>query len=193
MEIYAKQNFKNGDIIEADSLNKIEDGIVDLQNFTLTKIDDMESGVYNTTQRALSDLVDENIENYVEAGFDQKLEEIQTNIELKALAGKKGDAEGSEIFNDYAHNIAEGDYSHAEGSYTNAIGFYSHAEGGQTTASGSQSHAEGGYTFALGLASHSEGSNTTASGESSHAEGDSTNSFSYAVSSSGSNGDIINA
>lgn len=40
-----------------------------------------------------------------------------------------------EIFNDYEHNVATGEYSHAEGSYTTASGVNSHAEGEGATAS----------------------------------------------------------
>ena len=36
---------------------------------------------------------------------------------------------GAEIFNDFEHNIASGDYSHAEGRNTSATGNYSHASG----------------------------------------------------------------
>ena len=79
----------------------------------------------------------------------------------------------AEIFND-THNIATGQYSHAEGTMTEAHGNYSHAEGNGTTAIGEYSHAEGAHTQATGRASHSEGWSTTASGWYSHAEGTST-------------------
>ena len=92
---------------------------------------------------------------------------------------------GAEIFNDYQHNIASGDYSHAEGSETIASGPYSHAEGSNTvasgnsshsegygnTASGHDSHAEGTAGIASGLCSHTEGANCKAIGDYSHAEG----------------------
>lgn len=78
---------------------------------------------------------------------------------------------GAEVFNDYADNIASGEYSHAEGEYSKASGTSSHAEGISTEASGSYSHAEGCNTGAYGYASHAEGDQTTASGHSSHAEG----------------------
>lgn len=55
---------------------------------------------------------------------------------------------GAEIFNDYQHNIALGDYSHAEGSKTIASGPYSHSEGFGTKASGHYSHSEGIHTIA---------------------------------------------
>ena len=80
----------------------------------------------------------------------------------------------AEIFNDYTHNVANGIFSHAEGSCTTASAHYSHAEGGGTTASAQSSHAEGNNTTASGGDSHAEGNNTTASGNQSHAEGDNT-------------------
>ncbi len=76
---------------------------------------------------------------------------------------------------------ASGNSSHAEGYLTIAIGQYSHAEGSRTTASGDSSHAEGGSSLsavkggtALGAASHAEGIVTTALGYASHAEGNTT-------------------
>ena len=62
-----------------------------------------------------------------------------------------------EIFNDYIHNVATGDYSHAEGYGTTASGMYSHAEGYGTTARGNFTHAEGYGTTASGMYSHAEG------------------------------------
>ena len=53
---------------------------------------------------------------------------------------------GAEIFNDFEHNIASGDYSHAEGRNTSATGDYSHAEGRNTSATGDYSQASGFYT-----------------------------------------------
>ena len=93
---------------------------------------------------------------------------------------------GAEIFNDFEHNIASGDYSHAEGRNTIASGSYSHAEGLRdinktakaegmgshtegnntaTTADGRFSHAEGGSTIAQGAFSHAEGFQTETGGE----------------------------
>lgn len=102
-----------------------------------------------------------------------------------AMVGEIVDENHGEIFNDYEHNVAIGEYSHAEGYSTKAYGNYSHAEGLSTQADGYYSHAEGygskanktashaeGYdTTANGYASHAEGYNTTANGSSSHAEG----------------------
>jgi autotransporter adhesin len=78
---------------------------------------------------------------------------------------------GAEIFNDYAENIAVGEYSHAEGEHSIALGSDSHAEGCYTKAKGYSSHAEGSHTEASGEDSHAEGHDTTASGYYSHAEG----------------------
>ena len=102
--------------------------------------------------------------------------------------GKTGSAYGAEIFNSYSNNVANKQYSHAEGEYTTASGYASHAECSSTVASGAYSHAEGFhanankhyshaegyYTAADGSASHAEGSNTIAGGDYSHSEGNHT-------------------
>ena len=76
-----------------------------------------------------------------------------------------------EIFNDYEHNEATGEYSHAEGYSNQASGNRSHAEGYCTEASGTVSHAEGDHTQAQGPRSHAEGYMTIATGNNSHTEG----------------------
>lgn len=68
--------------------------------------------------------------------------------------------------------IALGAYSHAEGIRTNANGGYSHAEGSGTIAAGSSSHAECSNTKALGYASHSDGNRTIAQCRSNHVFGE---------------------
>ena len=78
-----------------------------------------------------------------------------------------------EVFND-EENVADGDFSHAEGSSTEASGNFSHAEGAYALASGNFSHVEGDSTRASGRSSHAEGESTEARGRSSHAEGEST-------------------
>ena len=110
------------------------------------------------------------------------------DIDPELLVGQRykvGNNTKGEIFNDYSHNIASGDYSHtegfyalasgsvshAEGSYTKATGGVSHAEGLHTTANGDYSHAEGYYTEAIGNSSHAEGSYTIASGQNQHVSG----------------------
>ena len=77
---------------------------------------------------------------------------------------------GAEIFNDFEHNIAAGEYSHAEGKNTEATGHYAHAEGWMTHSIEYASHAEGLKTTASRYA-HAEGNRTTATGAASHAEG----------------------
>ena len=64
---------------------------------------------------------------------------------------------GAEIFNDFEHNTASGEYSHAEGSETSAAGAYSHAEGSETSAAGAYSHAEGKGTKTTNEAEHASG------------------------------------
>ena len=100
---------------------------------------------------------------------------VATNVqsaidELRAndVGRFKTDAQGNitgEIFNDYDDeygNVANGNYSHAEGASTTASGNYSHAEGASTTASGVCSHAEGASTTASGQYSHASGLDTQA-------------------------------
>ena len=84
-----------------------------------------------------------------------------------------------EMFNDYNHNKASGNYSHAEGNNTTASGSASHAEGYRTTASGQASHVEGYATTASGMYSHAEGSATSATGFYTHAEGSFTSATGY--------------
>ena len=67
-----------------------------------------------------------------------------------------------EIFNDYEHNVASGNKSHAEGYSTTASSNQAHAEGANTIASGSQAHAEGNHTTASGNYSHCGGQYTLA-------------------------------
>ena len=109
-------------------------------------------------------------------------------VDVTSLSGGSGSGVGQvdttegasyhgEIFNDYTHNEATGEFSHAEGNSTTASGANSHAEGRDTTASGMYSHAEGYNTTASGYYSHTEGLNTTASGDYSHTEGSSTTAF----------------
>ena len=92
---------------------------------------------------------------------------------------------GTEIFNDYAENIATGEYSHAEGKSTKALAwgahaegagtiaskYYSHAEGWKSEANGDAAHSEGQLSKANGIAAHAEGMNTNADGEAAHSEG----------------------
>lgn len=87
---------------------------------------------------------------------------------------------GAEIFNDYENNVADGNYSHAEGSETDASADYSHAEGYYSGARAVGAHAEGYFTLAQGEYSHAEGYYSEAHGDYSHAEGDDTIAKGYA-------------
>lgn len=97
----------------------------------------------------------------------------------------------AEIFNDYAYNKAEGNYSHAEGYHSYAIGIYSHVEGSKSLANGSTSHAEGNKTHAKGDNSHAEGSQTYAEGKNSHAEGNQTEAIGESSHAGGKNSKAI--
>ena len=74
-----------------------------------------------------------------------------------AVPVRSGTGTGAVVANDVSNNVASGNYSHAEGSYTTASGGYSHAEGTYTTASGYYSHAEGYRTIARGPYQHVSG------------------------------------
>ena len=87
------------------------------------------------------------------------------NGEWKALnqVGWRGAGNSAEIFNS-VFNIANGNYSHAEGFMTVAGNIGSHAEGSYSHAEGYSSHAEGYYSHAEGYFSHAEGSYSHAEG-----------------------------
>ena len=67
--------------------------------------------------------------------------------ELGSKIGQPGTGKDAEIFNDYKNNVASGEYSHAEGSWTKASGQYSHAEGNNTTARSMSQHVQGEYNI----------------------------------------------
>lgn len=69
------------------------------------------------------------------------------------------------------NTVAQGDYSHSEGSGSASMGLASHAEGTGSVAIEDSSHAEGVGTTANAQASHAEGSGSTANEQASHAEG----------------------
>ena len=97
-------------------------------------------------------LADTSIIKYDISTLQQELaENIANNI------GRNSIGVHSEIFNDYTNNIANGQYSHAEGSRTTASGDYSFAGGYNTQSLGD-------YSFAFGNDSRAEGSNSIAMG-----------------------------
>lgn len=139
----------------------------------------------------------------VSGGSDITIEDL---IEAYNFVGRFfGESATAEIFNDYEHNAARGDYAHAEGYRTTANGEGSHAEGygsvavkraahaenRNAVASGESSHAEGFYTNAVGDNSHAEGARTVASTFNGHAEGESTNAVGHSAHSEGRNTSAI--
>lgn len=102
---------------------------------------------------------------------------IEGMVEHNVASGEYSHAEGGvKDYDDYDEYIykfttASGNGSHSEGFYTVASGKGSHAEGENTTASGKGSHSEGRHTISEGLYTHAEGADTRAKGDNSHAEG----------------------
>ena len=103
-------------------------------------------------------------------GLSEYIKKIDSKF-LPTLIGRMGSLNTSEVFNDYANNIASGMYSHAEGDSTEASGSSAHAEGYETEASGKYSHVEGSWSKATNNSAHAEGYETEASGKYSHSEG----------------------
>lgn len=137
------------------------------------RIADIENYLQTLTERtkfALSTI----IENYNETD-DKKTSQLKQNIALQSVSDSVGKFTNSdkncEIFNDYANNVAQAHYSHAEGYKTSATAPYTHSEGSETVASAPYAHAEGYDCKATSDSAHAEGKNTQATGYASHAEG----------------------
>ena len=81
----------------------------------------------------------------------------------------------AEIFNDYTHNVATGDFSHSEGKQNTVNGEASHAEGYNNTINAIHAHAEGHANTVSADDSHAEGQGNSVSGEYAHVEGYHTN------------------
>ena len=77
----------------------------------------------------------------------------------------------AEIFNDYTHNVATGNFSHSEGKQNTINGEASHAEGYGNTINAIHAHAEGHTNTVSADDSHVEGQGNSVSGEYAHAEG----------------------
>lgn len=77
----------------------------------------------------------------------------------------------AEIFNDYTHNVATGNFSHSEGKQNTVNGEASHAEGYGNTINAIHAHAEGHTNTISADDSHAEGQGNTISGKYAHAEG----------------------
>ena len=77
----------------------------------------------------------------------------------------------AEIFNDYTHNVATGNFSHSEGKQNTVNGEASHAEGYGNTINAMHAHAEGNTNNISADDSHAEGQGNSVSGEYAHVEG----------------------
>ena len=86
----------------------------------------------------------------------------------------------AEIFNDYTHNVATGNFSHSEGKQNTVNGEASHAEGYGNTINAVHAHAEGHTNTVSANDSHAEGQGNSVSGEYAHVEGYHTNVLSNA-------------
>lgn len=86
----------------------------------------------------------------------------------------------AEIFNDYTHNVATGNFSHSEGKQNTVNGEASHAEGYGNTINAIHAHAEGHTNTVSADDSHAEGQGNSVSGEYAHVEGYNTNVLSNA-------------
>lgn len=166
---YTKTNWVDGDIITAEKMNKIEQGIEDASSSTGLKFVKDSEGSYEQEGETIV---------YTGAVAEGLVGDDIPEEHRNKATGSFSHVEGGEAYfydnsenNEYYPNIASGTGSHAEGSTTTASGNYSHAEGYNTTASANYSHAEGANTTASSGGSHAEGEGTTASGGSSHAEG----------------------
>ena len=153
------------------------------------RIADIENYLQTLTERtkfALSTI----IENYNETD-DNKTSQLKQNIALQSVSDSVGKFTNSdkncEIFNDYANNVAQAYYSHAEGYKTSATAPYTHSEGSETVASAPYAHAEGYMTQATAPSTHAEGSGTTASQNNAHSEGINTQANGYASHAEGEN------
>lgn len=174
-----KSHSKDEEIIVDFSWNS-EIETIEIKN-TLETLDDVKEGN--------KDYIDHQIQQYIEQAGDtfkgpqgevgpQGPQGPRGEIGPQGPAGINGvgrlDSTSGEIFNIYTggeKNIANGQYSHAEGSLAKAYGHSSHAEGRSSTAQGSNSHAEGHGTYANSSGGHTEGYRTFVDGNYSHAEG----------------------
>lgn len=106
---------------------------------------------YGGSSTSAENVAYDNTDSGLEAVVVQDaIDELKANDVGRFEKDNQGDILG-EIFNTYTgnnKNVANGEYSHAEGFHTTASSFSSHAEGDHTTASGYASHAGGYETIA---------------------------------------------
>lgn len=173
---YTPTEWKNGDVITAEKLNKLESAVVEASNKEGFELSDR-----------IAKGIDDNGDVVIGAVLEGAVEDVEIpspyapgpiSVSANCATGEFSHAEGATTkATNYASHaeglgtLASGMYSHSECSNTIAQGNYSHAEGHNTTASGESSHAEGSDVTASAGDSHAEGDNTTASGSAAHAEG----------------------
>ena len=142
------------------------------------RIADLEQYVSTLTERtkfAFASIIEE----YNGADTDKTQQILNTIYQSTSESGSDvgqftNTDKNCEIFNDYANNVAQAYYSHAEGYSTVASAPYTHAEGYMTQATAPSAHAEGYESKAINNYAHAEGYNTQANGYASHAEGENT-------------------
>lgn len=141
------------------------DGLIDLQNNKMDKVNPTGSGAMSINR----------LENSTIGDYSVALGDSTEAIGLASFAvGINSHGVGVASFAEGVGSLAEGRASHAEGNSTIAEGDYSHSEGALSKASAHAAHAEGENTEASGEDSHSEGCATKAQGNFSHAEGNHT-------------------
>lgn len=193
---YEKHNWINGEIIDADKLNHIENGIVDASN-SLTSITNNtihinDAQTLSSTQKEIirTNIGINNITYLKDGPADGSLR--ASSADQNALMGSGAVAFGNNTIASAPQSMAIGSYttasapdsiaignnvitsapnSSATGYFTQAAGYTSHAEGYATSAMGNYSHAEGYGVAAQGSYSHAEGYKVGTAGDYSHAEG----------------------
>ncbi|MGN0697166.1 MAG: hypothetical protein ACI4JV_00245 [Ruminiclostridium sp.] len=142
------------------------------------RIADLEQYVSTLTERtkfAFASIIEE----YNGADTDKTQQILNTIYQSTSESGSDvgkftNTDKNCEIFNDYANNVAQAYYSHAEGYSTVASAPYTHAEGYMTQATAPSAHAEGYESKAINNYAHAEGKNTQSTSYASHAEGENT-------------------
>lgn len=179
---YVKHDWINGEIIDADKLNYIENGIVNASN-SLTSVTNNtihinDAQTLSTAQKetARANMGINNITHLKDGPTDGSLRASSANQD--ASMGPGAVAFGNNTIASAPDSIAIGNNvitsapnSSATGCFTQAAGYTSHAEGYVTSAMGNYSHAEGYGVAAQGSYSHAEGYKARTAGDYSHAEG----------------------
>lgn len=140
---YTPKTWQNGEVIKANDLNHLEQGVA---------------------SAIASSGGDVDLSAYASKDSPQFIGTMSMNRKNNSTVGKNSVTLGD-------GGTASGECSCAEGGDCSATGAYSHAEGAVTTASGHYSHAEGYYSVASGRHAHAEGDHTEASDAYTHSGG----------------------